>query len=72
MKNKNIIQRKQKNNMFLILGIVIEFLLLVLFAGFNGYTSMIEQIFGKSYLIFLITGILGTILVIDISFILKK
>ncbi len=72
IKKKNIVKSKQENQKLTILSMIIEILLLGIFASFNGYTSMIEQIFGKSYLIFLITGIIGTILVIDISFMLRK
>lgn len=47
-------------------------ILLIILAYYNGYVSIIQQVFGKSYFLFLITGVLGAYFLIYVSFILKR
>lgn len=54
------------------LGITVQISIFIILAIFNGYSSMIEQTYGKNYILFLITGCLGTNLIISFSKIIDK
>lgn len=51
---------------------IIKAVIFFLLAIYNGYVSMIQQEFGKNYLLFLVTGLLGAELLYCFSFKLKE
>lgn len=51
---------------------ILELMLFLNIALLNGYTSLIQQNFGLSYYLFLITGLLGTHIIYQIGRIIEK
>lgn len=69
---KNSRLEKKINRLNSIIIFITEILLFVIISYINGETSLIQQNLGRNYLLFLITGILGTHIVLIISRLINK